>query len=373
MVRGLFLFLALGLAACSSTAGGGDDPPSTPADPAPPPPADPPPPDPTTVACDAVRAALAPAVDSAQKTSGGVDVAVGVSTKDCPFVSATSGASKLAPDALYRIASITKTYTSAVILHFVATGAVGLDETIARFALGVPNETTITVRQLLDHTSGIFDYTQDPDFVTHLDWTPAERIAVAAKHAPYNDPGASFHYSNTNFVALGLVAEKLGGAPIATLVRSLVLAPRGLSATFFDGGENVTGTVAPSFKNGVPLTTGRFGAWADGAIVASLSDVTQWIHAYASGDASPTLVSDLQKGVNAGSGVSYGLALEILSPAVTGHGSAYGHGGDIPGFHSQAFWFPQQKWTITAIVNDDAADPNEVMLAVMDALAKAKK
>jgi D-alanyl-D-alanine carboxypeptidase len=378
-MRRLLLSLLLAtLAACSSSSGGTA--PDAPAGDAGAPSGDDasPPPDPTAAACASVLAVVQPALDASLKDSGSTDASIGVRTRDCPFVSATTGTSKLAPQALYRVGSITKTYTAAVILHFVAAGTVGLDDTVARFSLGIPNDAQITLRQLLDHTSGIFNYTDDPAYPSHLDWTPQERLQIAAMHAPYGAPGATWHYSNTNFIALGLIAESLGGAPIASLVRQIVLAPRGLAATFFDGGEPVGGTIAPSYANGslLPIADGRFGAWADGAIVSSLGDVTAWMRAWASGDATPMLKADLQRGIpeTVGSPETYGLALMILAARETGgYGKAYGHGGDIPGFHSLSFFFPDHEWTVTAIVNDDAGDPNATLLATIQALGKANK
>jgi len=91
------------------------------------------------------------------------------------------GPSDIGPDALYRIGSISKTQTAALILGFVQEGALRLDETIARFALGLPGDERITVRQLLNHTSGLYNYTDDPEFPRHHDWTPRQRLAVAPR------------------------------------------------------------------------------------------------------------------------------------------------------------------------------------------------
>ncbi|MEO7112477.1 MAG: serine hydrolase domain-containing protein [Polyangiaceae bacterium] len=330
--------------------------------------------DPTTVACDALVEVIAPAVDTARVNAKSSDAIVGVTTNTCPMSFYASGPSNIGADDRVRIASITKTYVSAVILHFVEAGAVKLDDTIAQFALGIPNDTSITVRMLLDHTSGLFDYTQDPGFLTHLDWTPEQRIAISASHPAEFAPGTSWDYSNTNFIALGLIAQKLGNAPIGKLIHDDVLTPNGFSATYFDGEDTVEGTIAPSFSaSGKTLTTGRFGAWADGAIATTPAELTRWMRRYASGDETPTLKGDLLNGVDEGPGAgeTYGLALEILDASTTGNGTAYGHGGDIPGFHSLAFYFPDRGWTISAIVNKDGSDPNVIMLAVVNALRAA--
>ncbi len=332
-------------------------------------------PDAAAAPCSDVLAVIGPAIEAARVQIDSVDVGVGVATATCPFVQYLSGPSMLDADVRFRVASITKTYTAAVILHFVAKGLVGLDDTVAKFSLGIPAEAQITVRQLLDHTSGLFNYTDDPTYSAHLDWTPSERLTVAAKNPAYFAPGQGWHYSNTNFVALGLIAEHLGGAPLAALIRTTVLEPRGLTATYLDGTEPVVGTIAAAFaKKGTPSVGGRFGAGADGAMVATLDNVTRWMRAFASGDATPTLKKDLLAGIpEPGVPAAYGLGLEILSPAATGDVAAYGHSGDLPGFHSIALYFPAHDWTITAIVNTDSGDPGIALGAVLDALRAAKK
>lgn len=84
---------------------------------------------------------------------------------------------------------------------------------------------------------------------------------------------------------------------------------------------------------------------------------------------------DLLAGVSEGAGSpeTYGLALEILSARATGDGVAYGHGGDLPSFHSLALYFPAHEWTVTAIVNREDGDPSVIMTAVTSALRKASK
>jgi D-alanyl-D-alanine carboxypeptidase len=327
--------------------------------------------------CVALSAVVQPAVDASRTKARTTDVAVGLITRDCPFLSIVSGPSQLTADSRFRIGSITKTYTAAVILHFVAAGALALDDTIASFKLGITNDTQITVRQLLNHTSGLFNYTDDPAFPSHLDWTPRERLQAAETHPVYFPPGKGWHYSNTNFIALGLIAEKLGGAPMERLIRSIVLEPNAFGATYFQGPEEVEGTIAPSFKrNGVPstATATQTPAWADGALVATLEDATRWMRRYASGEATPSLKNELLTAVPApDKSVRYGLAVMVVSSALGGgNGTSYGHGGDITGFHSVSFYFPDKEWTITAIVNTDTGDPNSVFVDVLDALTAAK-
>lgn len=323
--------------------------------------------------CAAVRAAIEPAVNAALSKAKARDVGIGVTTNECGFVGYTAGRETISVDALWRIGSITKTYVAALVLDFVREGKVDLDDTIARFDLGLPNEQEITVRQLLNHSSGLFNYNEDAEFPQHTGWTPKERLAVAASHPVYFEPGAGWHYSNTNYLALGMISEQLGGAHVGELIRTRILAPQGLDHTFFSAEEKLGGTLAPSYSQSGARLSGApkdsFGAWADGAMAATLEDTTHWMRAYASGSVTPTLTKDLFAGVPIpDQPLSYSLALFDLSPEVTGDVAAYGHGGDIPGFHSWSVHLPDRGWTITAIVNQDGGDANPLLEAMTEAL-----
>jgi len=323
-------------------------------------------------ACAEVTSVLGPAVEASLAGSGSTDVAAAVITARCPFAQHVAGASKLAADARYRVGSITKTYTAAIIFQLVAAGSLTLDEPIARFSLGIPDEATITVRQLLNHSSGLYNYTDDPTFKAPYAWTPRERIANAVKHEPYFAPGAGFHYSNTNFIALGLIAESLGGAPIATLVRQRILEPRALRETYLDAAEPANGALAPSYDGvGRAHEESRVApmAWADGAMVASLRDVTQWIRVYGAGEATPPSLSSDFVEATPGSDGWFGLGLMMVrGKSSLGAGDGFGHGGDIPGFHSLSFHFRAKGWTITTIANSDGGDPNVVFTKVVEAM-----
>lgn len=124
-----------------------------------------------------------------------------------------------------RIGSITKTFTATVVLQLVDEHKLGLDDPVSTYLPAVPNGSNITVRQLLNMTSGLFNYTEDDGFNQMWDaqpgwvWADAELLAAAFAHPPYFPPGKGFHYSNTNYELLGMIAAKLGGAPLAELMK----------------------------------------------------------------------------------------------------------------------------------------------------------
>lgn len=368
--------LATAQAACSSdTATGAPEAPRTSTPSAADPPAEPEP-DPVQQACAAETAKLQAGLDKARDAE--TDAVLAVKNPACGMRVLTSGPSKLDGKELHRIGSVTKTYVAAVVVSLAHDGALGLDDTVSEWVANVPNGDAITVRQLLDHTSGLFNYTEDKPFVSkamtkdHL-WSPRELLDVSFAHPPYFAPGQGWHYSNTNYVMLGLVAEAAGKAKVGALVRTRVLAPIGATATFFDGDEPVAGELAlgVDVRGNDMRTIGPSWAWAAGAMVAAPADVVLWIEKLGSGtfhDAASqkevfTSVATDEKSMR------YGLGLMVLDAKVTGGaGTGYGHGGDTPGYHTQAFHFPASQTTIVSIVDSDAAPANDISVAALGVL-----
>ncbi|MFG2292275.1 serine hydrolase domain-containing protein [Streptomyces sp. NPDC048603] len=151
----------------------------------------------------------------------------------------------------FRAGSITKTFVATVLLQLEAEGRLGLDDPVERWLPGLVrgrghDGRTVTVRQLLNHTSGIFNYTEDEEFGRRLlgrgflrhrydTWRPEQLVAVAMGNEPYFAPGTGFHYSNTNYILAGLVIEKATGHPYAQEIERRILRPLRLDATEFPG------------------------------------------------------------------------------------------------------------------------------------------
>lgn len=327
-------------------------------------------------ACETLKGTLQTALDGAREKVMSPDAILAVSTADCGQMVLTSGGSGISDQDLFRIGSVTKPYTASLVLRLVAAGTLSLDDVIETWVVGVPNGATATLRHLLTHTSGIFNYTNDPQVYTQLTktWTPAELVAIAAAQPPSFAPGTSWEYSNTNFVLLGMIAEQVGGAPIAEQIRSELLQPSSLEHTFLAGSETVNGALAPCFlQNGADATSAidPSAAWAAGAMVATAEDTNRWIALLASGQIHDATVQAemLTPTPTTAPNVSWGLGVQLLDESVTGGaGPGIGHGGDIPGFHTQSFYFPETELGITSIVNKDGADPNEITAAVLTSL-----
>ncbi|MFE1233687.1 serine hydrolase domain-containing protein [Streptomyces sp. NPDC059442] len=151
----------------------------------------------------------------------------------------------------YRVGSITKTFVATVLLQLQAEGRLDLDDPVEKWLPGVVRGNghdgrKITVRQLLNHTSGIYNVTADPGFQEKVfgpaflenrydTWTPRELVAVAMTHAPDFAPGTSWNYSNTNFVLAGLVIEEVTGRPYGKEVERRILKPLKLRGTSVPG------------------------------------------------------------------------------------------------------------------------------------------
>ncbi|MEF9882938.1 serine hydrolase domain-containing protein [Streptomyces sp. P9-A4] len=151
----------------------------------------------------------------------------------------------------YRVGSITKTFTATVLLQLQAEGRIDLDDPVGKWLPGVVSGNghdggRITVRRLLNHTSGVYSYTEDPAFQEKVfgpgflehrydTWTPEQLVAVAMNHKPDFAPGTSWNYSNTNFVLAGMVIEKVTGRPYGKAVENRIIKPLKLRATTVPG------------------------------------------------------------------------------------------------------------------------------------------
>ncbi|MEX0174030.1 serine hydrolase domain-containing protein [Streptomyces sp. LMG1-1-1.1] len=151
----------------------------------------------------------------------------------------------------FRVGSITKTFTATVLLQLQAEGRIDLDDPVEKWLPGAVRGNghdgrKITVRQLLNHTSGIYSYTEDPAFQERVfgagflehrydTWTPAQLVSVAMTHRPDFAPGTAWNYSNTNFVLAGMVIEKVTGRPYGKAVENRIIKPLKLRATTVPG------------------------------------------------------------------------------------------------------------------------------------------
>jgi D-alanyl-D-alanine carboxypeptidase len=265
----------------------------------------------------------------------------------------------------FRVASITKTFVATVVLQLVADGKLGLDDPLERWLPGlVQNGGAITIRELLDHTSGLFDYLQDAGLaravVAHPGrvWQPRELVAIATSHAPLFPPGGGWSYSNTNYILLGLVVEAAGGATVEEQLQQRVFQPLSFTATSFPSGTRIEGAHADGYVGfaTVPRLRSLVDtsivspalAWAAGGIVSSGDDVTSFYAALLGGRLlPPSLLAAMKTPVP---GVHYGFGLLQVD---TRCGRAYGHEGDLLGYRTIVYTSPDGARVALVMVNVD--------------------
>ncbi|CCH35517.1 serine hydrolase domain-containing protein [Actinosynnema sp. NPDC047251] len=271
----------------------------------------------------------------------------------------------------FRMASNTKTVTATILLQLVAEGRAGLDDPVERWLPGVvPNGSAITLRMLLNQTSGLFDFLNDAATFGLLTgqaprpWPPSALLGVAFAHPPLFAPGVRWGYSNTNYILLGLVLEEVSGARYADLVRDRIIKPLRLKDTYLPTDAEFRGRhavgyepdaehLAPLFPPGVPIGDGFAGpqhhqhvntsaidlsaAWAAGGLVSTAADWNRFLTALMSGRLLPAAqLAQLRTAVPQGGTTDDGYGLGVMQ-INTPCGTVWGHSGGFPGYRSHNY------------------------------------
>jgi D-alanyl-D-alanine carboxypeptidase len=312
-------------------------------------------------------------------------------------------------DTDFRIASNTKTMTAAVILQLAEEGKVSLSDPISKYVQDVPNGDNITIAQLLDMRSGLYNYTEAPEMSASIDhdptkvWTPHELLAIAFARPPNFAPGTSYEYCNTNYTLLGLVAERVAGKPLAQLMQHRLFEPLGLQHTVFPASTvntlpepyshgylygssaiALTDTATPyspeeraAARAGTLLPTDYTNvnpslAGAAGAVISNANDIATWIQALATGK---VLNADYQRRwldsfqpENRPDGQEYGYG--IIRLRWDGNTILF-HGGETVGYqsfigHDLANKVTLVVWTNLTVSLDMKPTANALTLTVLD-------
>jgi D-alanyl-D-alanine carboxypeptidase len=271
------------------------------------------------------------------------------------------------PDTQFAIGSVTKPFVADLVVQLAAGGVLRLDDPLSRWMPRFPGARRITLRQLLNHTSGLDDYVTDGRFLAaerrrgpDFEWSPRQLLRYVP--SPLAAPGERFNYSNANYLLLGLVVERATHRRIgAQLPDAFVFQPQ----------ERPAGDVAVGYLDGrpspndplVPSTETASSAWASGNLLANAGDLARV------GDA--LLRAAPRRGMTqwvkaSGDPPEYGLGLMHLR---LGGQDAWGHSGDIYGFHADLWRLPSSDVTVVALVNRNLQDgPGRRRLA--EALAR---
>lgn len=278
-------------------------------------------------------------------------------------------------DTVYAIGSLTKQFTAAAVLLLADEGKLSLDDPLGKFVPSFPEPgRSATVRQLLNHTSGIRSMTSlGPKYWAQAgrEIAPAELVALFADEPADFPPGADYRYSNSGYVLLGLVVEKASGEPWGAFLRERFFGPLGLTHTR-DGetldllphrARGFSRRKSGGFENawGVNLSQG----YAAGALLSTVGDLAAWTrHLHAEPPMSASGYRAMTTPVTLANGkvLSYGYGLGVDS--FGGHRRFF-HGGGLPGFDGWVAFFPDDDVTVVTLCNTDG----DVAREVADAMA----
>ncbi|MER6578669.1 serine hydrolase domain-containing protein [Nonomuraea sp. NPDC001023] len=287
---------------------------------------------------------------------------------------------------MVRIGSHTKTFAATVVLQLAGEGKLDLDAPVEKYLPGVVRGNgndgrKITVRQLLQHTSGLPNYTNFPTLsgIRHTYFEPRDLIDKALKQKPEFAPGTSYEYTNTGYVLLGLIVQKVTGRPMGEEVTNRIIKPLGLRDTCWPGvGEQ---TIRGKHPNGYHAENGgklvKFTemdlswGWTSGNLISTPRDVTRFLGALLGGDLlKAAQLKEMKQTIGSPAlppGGGYGLGLMKIKLSCGGH--AWGHGGDIPGFETRNGITEDGRsatLTVTALpTSDDSGDRVESTLDAM--------
>jgi D-alanyl-D-alanine carboxypeptidase len=270
-----------------------------------------------------------------------------------------------------RIASISKAFTGAVALHLAQEGRLGLDDTIGqRFAGVLPRAwSMVTVREMLNHTSGLPDYTRSDGFRRqamtdpHGYVSPMHIVGWVRNMGLMFAPGSSYEYSNTDNIVVGLIAQRVTGRPFGQLLSALILRPAGLRQTTFPTRRI---SLPTPFMHGYELEPGKpprdvttflspSGAWASGAVVSTPADLGAFIRAYLRGRFFGPAQRREQLRFIPGSSSPPGPGTNTAGLAIfryqTRCGTVYGHTGNFPGYVQWAAATADGRRSVTTSLN----------------------
>lgn len=272
----------------------------------------------------------------------------------------------LSPADHFRIGSNTKTFVISVLLQLVDEGKLSLDDPLSKFDVGiqVPKADRITVRQMAQMRSGLFEAFDTPEFdgmnvTPNMEFDPRTVIGWAVKQQPYFAPGAGYRYSNTNYLLLGLIIEKVSGREVAHEIESRLIKPFALKNTSYPGNqampepwahgyglngkhdwEDVSGTIPVSLMG------------AAGEMVSNMEDMRRWVKLYVSGktNGAETQRARLDCLPIGGGDAGFGLGVACSN-------GWYGYTGGLPGYNTANFYFPEKDITIVAWATVQADTP----------------
>ncbi|MEU9034273.1 serine hydrolase domain-containing protein [Streptomyces sp. NPDC048352] len=284
------------------------------------------------------------ALNALVQTDGVPGALAGVTERNGRTRSYTAGPD-VPRDGQVRIGSNTKMFTAVVVLQLVGEGKVGLDAKVETYLPGLVrgegiDGRDITVRELLQHTSGLPEYEADvtDDILQRRYLEPRDLLDIAFRHKSDFSPGTSWAYSSTNYVLAGLIVQKVTGRPLGEQIDKRIIQPLGLRHTYFPAPGDMT--IREPHPKGHDqrrdvTEIDPSAAWAAGQMISTNSDLNRFLTALLAGRLlPPAQLAQMRTTVPLGdTGAGYGLGL--MSRPLSCGGVYWGHGGDIPGFETR--------------------------------------
>jgi D-alanyl-D-alanine carboxypeptidase len=310
-------------------------------------------------------------------------------TKPITFTSGTIDYTKREKpnaDTLFQAGSITKSFTSTIILQLEAEGKLNINDPITKYLPQYPRWSTVTIRQLLNHTSGIFNYTETSTFNTirkthpQAELSPEQLVQMVATHRGYFSPGAGWKYSNTNYVLAGMIIQKVMGQSIEKVMNHYLHGGGWkvkLLNTYYHARiytASLVSKMAHGYSSeGRDVTTDNMSwAYTAGAIVSTTEDLLTWWHGLFQGHILPprqlmqmtSLVCEkpspsCRPGMNMPHltsyehGKGYGLGVIQSSYGSSKIGPVWWHNGSTKGYKAIVMWFPEYNIYMALTINRD--------------------
>ena len=282
-----------------------------------------------------------------------------------------SSATAIKATDMLRIASMTKIFLSTVILKLREEGKLNLDDTVAKHlpetAAKIANGQTATIRQLLNMSSGIFEYYDNPDYLKAVEtrpsrqaWTPEEVIAYVYDQSAYFSPGTQFKYTNSNYILLEMIVNKVSNATLASEMRRIIFTPLGMDNTFMEMAETRAGGFGGLLVRGYDTTQNPAAditekndslGLGDGGLISDAQGLDTFLRSLFK---QKTLLNEdsLSQMKTIGiSGKEYGLGLEVKISS--DYGTNWGHSGKTAGFQGEMRYFPDKDTTFAILTNEE--------------------
>jgi D-alanyl-D-alanine carboxypeptidase len=300
------------------------------------------------------------------------------------------------PEMRVRVGSVSKMFTAVVVLQLVEEGKIDLDAPIATWLPGlVPKADAITVRELLQHTSGLYDYLEDRRFVSQAYddpqriFEPQELVAYATRFPPSFAPGARdrWDYSSTNYVILGMIVEQATGHTLGQELRQRIFEPLALRQTYVVPEDTVEGPQAHGYSKSDDQTKLALSfTFAAANIVTTIDDLRRFGSALFAGQLLKPATHELMEQFVDGKGkysmpdleYSFGLMRNRLpvgpgpdgQPRPASASRVIGHIGGFGGFRAALWYAPESETLVALSVNQASTDPNKLATQVFDAILK---